>query len=222
MSPTRIWAIVVVALLHVLLGFALVYGLYTRTIKETQEDLSVFDVDEPPPPEPPPPPPPPQTPQPQTPQQVVIPQQIVQQQTPTPTTTATPTPQPPVFTPLNPPPAPPAPPTPPAPPPPPPPPPPPASPPSPAVQTGGSISDADYPASAIRAEASGTTRVSIQVGANGRVAGCSVTGSSGNAALDQTACRLIQSRFRYRPATQGGQPVATTMSRSITWRLPRE
>jgi protein TonB len=64
--------------------------------------------------------------------------------------------------------------------------------------------------------------VSIQVGANGRVTGCSVTGSSGNSALDSTACSLIQRRFRYAPATRNGQPVESTVSRSITWRLPRD
>jgi protein TonB len=92
----------------------------------------------------------------------------------------------------------------------------------PARQTGGSISDADYPASAIRAGAQGTTRVSISVGTTGVVTGCSVTGLSGSSALDSTTCTLIQRRFRFQPATRDGEPTPTTISRSITWRLPED
>lgn len=218
MSPQRIWAIVIVAILHVLLGFGLIYGFYQSYNKGKAEDLEVFDVAEEPPPEEEPPPPE-EIPEPVSPE-IVTPPPIVRNPLPPPppmTTTQTPPPQVP-FTPVvNPPrPSPPTPPpTPPVPPPT-----PPASPPTPARQTGGSISDADYPASAIRAEASGTTSVSIQIGANGRVTGCSVTGSSGNGALDTTACSLIQRRFRFAPATRNGQPVASTTTRRITWTLP--
>jgi protein TonB len=252
MSPTRLWAIVFVALFHVVIGYVFVTGFYQKFTKDGFQDLDVFEVEEPPPPEEEPPPPdepipevqspevvapPPLVRQPQQPQQqvqVVDRQEYVPQtaradtqgeQRPAPTTKGCPgypgqafpiqaaCPAPPVQektcpggqrVPVNAQcPA-------------------PAAPPSPARQTGGSISNADYPASAIRAEASGTTRVSIQVGANGRVAGCSVTGSSGNSALDQTACSLIQRRFRYQPATRGGQPVASTVSRSVTWVLPED
>jgi TonB family protein len=85
---------------------------------------------------------------------------------------------------------------------------------------GGSISEADYPASALRAGAAGTTGVSIQIGADGRVTGCSVTRSSGNGALDATTCALVQRRFRFQPATQNGRPVASTTSRAMVWSLP--
>lgn len=87
---------------------------------------------------------------------------------------------------------------------------------------GGGISDADYPASAFRAGAQGTTRMSIQVGSNGRVTGCSVTGSSGNSALDSTACSLVQRRYRYQPAVRDGVPVASTVSSSVRWVLPKD
>jgi TonB family protein len=86
--------------------------------------------------------------------------------------------------------------------------------------TGGSISNDDYPAAAERAGAEGDTRITLQVGANGRPTGCSVTGSSGNSALDSTACTLATRRFRFTPATRGGQPVAGSYSTTIRWRLP--
>jgi hypothetical protein len=57
-SPARIWAIVVVAILHVLIGFAFITGFYQKFTKEGVQDLDVFDVtEEPPPPEEEPPPP---------------------------------------------------------------------------------------------------------------------------------------------------------------------
>lgn len=93
---------------------------------------------------------------------------------------------------------------------------------TPAVQTGGSISDADYPAGAKAAQAQGTTRMSFDIDPDGRVGACTVTGSSGNAELDATACALLQRRFRFRPATRDGHPVASSQSRSVTWRLPRD
>lgn len=64
----------------------------------------------------------------------------------------------------------------------------------------GSIRDSDYPRSAFEAGAGGTVYLRFIVGANGRVTGCTVTRSSGNAALDAVTCRLIMQRFRYRPA----------------------
>jgi protein TonB len=223
MSPTRIWAIVIVALLHVLLGFGLIYGFYQSYNKGTVEDLEVFDVaDEEPPPEEEPPPPE-EVPEPVSPDIVTPPPIVRSPPPPTPPMQTTQTPPPtPVFTTVVTPsrPQPPTPPPQPLPPPPPPPPPPPASPPAPARLLSGSITNADYPASAIRAEASGVTSVSIQIGENGRVTGCSVTGSSGNGALDSTACSLIQRRFRFAPATRNGQPVASTTTRRITWQLP--
>jgi TonB family protein len=90
----------------------------------------------------------------------------------------------------------------------------------PARFVSGSISNADYPASAIRDEAQGVTIVRIEIGTTGMVSGCSVIGSSGHAALDSTACSLIRRRFRFAPATENGKPVIGTTTRRITWSLP--
>jgi protein TonB len=221
MSAGRIWAIVIVALLHALIGYAFVTGLATKAYEKIKEDLKTFDVEEPPPPEEEPPPPPPD--QPSNPPPVTVPpvQQRMQTQNPMSVPISPPTPYVPNYQP----PAPPAPVAPPATPPPPTPPPP--APPRvaarPAQHRSGSITDDDYPASALRAEASGTTVARFTVGPDGRVTSCSVTGSSGNSALDSTTCSLIQRRFRYRPAIGAdGNPTSETKTQRIVWRLPAE
>ena len=49
-SGNRTVAIVIVALVHALLGYAIVTGLAYNVIKKAAEDLKTFDVEEPPPP----------------------------------------------------------------------------------------------------------------------------------------------------------------------------
>jgi TonB family protein len=83
------------------------------------------------------------------------------------------------------------------------------------------MSDQDYPAAAIRAGESGTVAIRLDVDAQGRVTGCTVTASSGSATLDSTTCRIMQTRGHFRPARDGGgKEVASTWSTRITWRLP--
>lgn len=91
-----------------------------------------------------------------------------------------------------------------------------------AREVSGGISADDYPAAAIRADQQGTVRVQYVVGVDGRVTDCIVMASSGSAALDSATCSLIARRYRYRPATRGGTPVASSMTRRITWRLPED
>ena len=61
MSGGKITAIVIVAMIHLALGYAFVTGLALNYVKKAQEKLNTFDVAPPPPPPPdvPPPPPPP-------------------------------------------------------------------------------------------------------------------------------------------------------------------
>lgn len=75
----------------------------------------------------------------------------------------------------------------------------------------GRITDSDYPRSALAARVQGNVEIRFTIGADGRVSGCTVTRSSGSAELDSTTCRLIEKRFRYRPARDAqGRAVATT------------
>lgn len=221
MSNGRITAIIIVALLHALLGYAFVTGLAYNVVKQVAKDLKTFDVtEEPPPPEEEPPPPPPDTPQPVQPPPVVSPPPLVRTNVQAPQIQVVREAPPVQITPK----AAPAPPAPPAPPPPPPPPPPRTVEPARArANLASYVSNDDYPAAAIRAEEQGTTRFRLTVGPNGRVADCQVTGSSGSSSLDSTTCRLMRSRAKFSPATDSnGQPTTDTVSGAIRWVLPED
>jgi protein TonB len=83
------------------------------------------------------------------------------------------------------------------------------------------VSDADYPAEAIRREEQGVTRFRLVVSADGRVSDCAVTGSSGSTALDSATCRLMKSRARFAPARDSdGRPTGDTVANAIKWVLP--
>ena len=87
----------------------------------------------------------------------------------------------------------------------------------------GGIDPADYPRAAVTARASGTVGLHFVVAPNGRVESCRVTRSSGNAALDETSCRLIKRRFRYRPARNAaGRKIAETIIGAHEWQLGPE
>ena len=217
MSSNRTVAIVIVALLHVLLGYALVTGLAYNVIKKAAEDLKTFDVEEEPPPPPEEPPPPPENVPETPPPPVVSPPPIVRSNVQTPVVETAPVAPPVVITPI----ARPAPPAPPAPPP----------PPKPVISQAakargslpGLFSTDDYPQDAIRNEDQGTTAVSLTIGTDGRVSGCNVTSSSGSSSLDNATCRIIRSRARYTPAKdQAGHPIAGTDSARIRWVLPED
>ena len=100
MSSNRTAAIIIVALIHIALGYALVTGLAYNVIKKAAEDLKTFDVEDepPPPPEEPPPPPEQNTP---PPPQVVAPPPIVRTNTVAPPVISTPVAPPPVITPTS-------------------------------------------------------------------------------------------------------------------------
>ena len=84
MSGGKITAIVIVALIHLALGYAFVTGLALNYVKKAQEKLNTFDVAPPPPPPPDVPPPPPPPDQKFTPPPVVTPPPIVQTNVPSP------------------------------------------------------------------------------------------------------------------------------------------
>jgi protein TonB len=93
----------------------------------------------------------------------------------------------------------------------------------PARWLSGSIRPSDYPPSAFERRIGGTVRLRFTVAANGRVSDCAVTRSSGNAALDSTTCRLIVARFRYRPARDGeGRPTASVIRGEHVWEVGPE
>lgn len=209
MSSNRITAFVIVAILHIVLVYALVTGLAYDVVKKAVERVTTVDIKEevkkeelPPPPKkldlPPPPavaPPPRMT--------ITPPQQQIT------TVTQAPPPPPMVIVP-----------------------PPPSAPPAPRITPKGAVprgnpsswaNSNDYPSRALREEREGVTRFRVSVGADGRVAGCSVTGSSGHPDLDEATCSLVSRRGRFTPATDGeGQPTTGSYASAVRWQIPKD
>lgn len=204
----RTWyAVIGVAILHAMLGYALISGLAIKAVKVITGPLETVNIEEqaPPPDEPPPPPPklediPPYVPPPDV--------QIESSAPPPPTIStqsAVPQPQPTVAPPA-PPPAPPAPPA--------------IAPTAPqAIARTFQVSEEDYPDASRRAGEEGITGVRVTVGTDGRVSACQVTRSSGFSRLDERACQIAQRRWRFKPATANGQPVEATINRNYRWQL---
>jgi len=202
-------AIGVVVLLHAALGYAFVSGLAYNVVKKVSQDLKTFDVVEeaPPPPEELPPPPPEQK---FEPPPMVAPPPIVK----SPVVVAPPVVQtvqqaPPVIT-IDAPPAPP--------------------PPKPVqavkAQPRGKpqswLSTDDYPSAALREGVEGVTGYQLTIDPEGRIADCQVTSSSGSKVLDDTTCRLLTRRARFKPAQDtSGNPVGDTYSGRTRWQIPQ-
>jgi len=212
MSGNKVIAIIIVALIHVALGYALVTGLAYSAVKKAIERVTTVDIEEPPPEEEPPPPPPDEV---QPPPPVAPPPPININPAPPPIQTVTnPPPPAPVFTRA-------------APLPPPPPPPPPAPSKARGVSPEGQagwqrrIMD-NYPARAVRDEIEGRVGVRVTVGPNGRVSGCSVTSSSGSSVLDDAACQDITRYARFNPAWDAaGNPISGSWGTTIVYQLGR-
>lgn len=208
-SGNRIVAFVVVALLHVALGYALVTGLAYEGVKTLVKKVTTVDIKKDEPKKEPPPPkkveaaPPIVAPPPKVNITNVSPPVEIVQTVPPPV-------PPPVIV------APPA----------------PAAPPPPRVQPrqatpkGNPANWAttnDYPTRALREEREGTTGFRVTVGPDGRVTGCSVTSSSGSSDLDEATCSNVTRRARFNPATDGeGNPTSGTYSSRVRWVIPKD
>jgi len=88
-----------------------------------------------------------------------------------------------------------------------------------AIKTAGEINQRDYPKGQPRRRGVEEKVVAYYtVRPNGRVTNCRIVQSSGNALLDQSTCRLIEERFRYRPArNSAGQAVADETGWQQVW-----
>ena len=209
MSGSRIIAIIIVALIHVALGYALVTGLAYSAFKKAVERVTTVDIEEPPPEEEPPPPPPDEV---VPPPPVAPPPPINIAPAPPPIqTVTTPPPPAPVFTRAAPP--------------------PPAPPPPPSKARGASPDgqgrwaariQENYPARAIRDETEGSVGVRVTISPQGRVTACSVTNSSGSPVLDEAACDGMTRYARYNPALDdAGNPTSGSASTRIVYQLGR-
>lgn len=210
MSGNKIAAFVVVALLHLALGYALVTGLAYEGVKQLAKKLTTVEIKKeekkkeekkPEPPKKVAPPP------------IVVPPPKINLAPAPPPIDTTPKALPPPPIELAPAVAPVA------------PPPPRIQPksPTPKGNPANWANSNDYPTRALREEKEGTTRFRVTVGADGRVTSCSVTASSGSDELDSTTCSLITRRGRFSPATDGeGQPTSGTWSSAVRWQIPKD
>lgn len=210
MSSNRLTALVIVALIHVVVGYMLITGLAYSAAQQIIKKVTTVDIkkDEPKKPPPPPPkpkdlPPPPVAPPVKinvavTPPQIQTvpvappPQQIVLPPPPS----APPPPPPPRFTPTG---------------------------PQPRGNPADWVTTDDYPARALREERAGTTGIRLSVGADGRASDCEVTSSSGSPDLDEAACSYAKRRARFTPAKDGeGSPTSGSYQTRIRWVIPKD
>lgn len=86
---------------------------------------------------------------------------------------------------------------------------------------GNWVTDADYRPRWIRENMTGSARFTLGIDANGKVTDCTITRSTGHAALDAATCQLVSKRARFDAARDGnGKPVAGTYSNSVNWNIP--
>lgn len=207
MSGNRVVALIIVAIIHVLIGYVLITGLAYKAAKHVIERVTTVDIEEPPPPEEEVPPPP-------EPQDTAPPPPVA----PPPPISIAPAPPPIRTQPTIPPPAPPALRV-----------PPPAPPAAPSQARGARTKNErswaariqeNYPARALREEIEGTVGVSVSVTPDGRVGSCQVTASSGSPILDDAACKGMERYARFDPALDAaGNPTTGSYSTRVTYRL---
>ena len=211
MSGNRITALIIVAVIHVVLVYALVTGLAFSAAKKVIEKVTTIDIKEEVKKEPPPPPPPKKLDMPPPPTRIVAPPTKMNlapvQAPPLDTTPAPQPPPPPVLAP-------------------------PAAPPPPRFTAKGATPKGnpgswattnDYPSRALREERAGVTGFRVSVSADGRAADCTVTSSSGSPDLDEATCSNVTRRARFNPAMDGeGHPTTGSYSGRIRWVIPKD
>lgn len=204
MSGNKVVALIIVALIHVVVGYALVTGLAYSAAKKVIQKVTTVNIEEEvkEPEEPPPPPkkqevaPPPPVAPPVKIDVAVTPPQIQTTTTPPPPAPIVPIALPPAPVP---------------------PPPPPPKPATPRNNPGTWATPNDYPSRALREERTGTTTFRVTIDGDGRVANCQIVGSSGHADLDEATCKNVSRRARFRKPSDGYGSVYTNR---VRWVIP--
>jgi protein TonB len=212
MSGNKVTALIIVAIIHIVLGYALVTGLAYSAAKKVLQKVTTIDIEEEVKKEEPPPPPPKKVDMPPPPMKVVVPPtkiNVAPPQAPPIDTTPVPPPPAPIIIP-----------------------PPPAAPPPPRFtpksatpkgNPGNWATTEDYPSRALREERAGTTGFRVTVTPDGRAGSCDITSSSGSPDLDQATCSNVLRRARFNPAMDGeGKPTTGSYSGRIRWVIPKD
>jgi len=88
--------------------------------------------------------------------------------------------------------------------------------------TGTIFRAGDYPSVSRSMREQGTVMFRVAIAADGTVADCTITASSGFRRLDQQSCALVRARARYHPPRDAaGNPVPVREDASVSWRFPR-
>ena len=77
-----------------------------------------------------------------------------------------------------------------------------------------------YPEASMRLNEEGTTLISFKVMTDGSVSDVTVSKSSGFPRLDEAAISCA-GKWRYKPATQEGNPVEASWQANVVWKVPR-
>jgi protein TonB len=85
-------------------------------------------------------------------------------------------------------------------------------------QIRGRLGYSDLPQGLVAPGAEAAVGLRYTVNPDGTASNCRIDQSSGFPALDATACRLIEQRFRFRPAQdRAGKPVSSTVAEDHVW-----
>lgn len=85
-------------------------------------------------------------------------------------------------------------------------------------RTAGRMAFRDLPEGLLAEGEEAAVRVIFTVRADGGVTGCRIDRSSGYPSIDSLTCRLIEARFRYRPARdRNGRAVRSMVRETHTW-----
>jgi protein TonB len=195
-SPRRFVAVGAVAVLHLIVIWALASGLAAHLVDKIPQDIKADIVQQKPPDQPKTPPPPPPDLVKPPPQFIPPPDIVVANDAPANTITA--------VTNVVQPPAPPK---------------PSVSSPVLAAGKGNNCAVKYYPALAVRLNHQGSTVVTVHVGTDGSVKNVDVATGSGFDELDQAAVQCVQNGWHFQPAIENGAPVEGSKQYRIVWKL---
>ena len=88
--------------------------------------------------------------------------------------------------------------------------------------TSHAIARADYPAASFRLREEGVVTIHYVVQTNGSIDDCRIVKTSGIPLLDIAACLTATKRWKFKPATQNGKPVAQSLESDVTFELPSD
>lgn len=84
----------------------------------------------------------------------------------------------------------------------------------------GVLKSEDYPAVALYKDQSGTASLALLIDETGKIADCTVIGTSGAASLDAQSCAMLKERAKFKPAIGlDGKPAKGSFVQRITWRV---